>query len=481
MSLWLPTTYTPSLTGDENFPSAGDKLLRLVDKAWKAQDQREKFALLPWQRWVIRHALEVYPEGHPKAGTLRFRQVVISVGRQNGKSVLGAIFGIYGLFMHEPGPEVVSVASTVPQANIIYKRVKHVIDENPALLRKMEKAPTKTRGMATRKGGSYKVFAKNAAGLQGVPVSLCLYDEVHITPPETWSAMVSGSKERANGLVLGITTAGDDTSELLKHLYELGQQASAGSEDLERFGFFLWQAPEGAAVDDAEALLAANPSLACGRGSVADLQAQVRTQPEEDARRYHLNQFVSSSSSWMPIGRWMKAAKGGVPEGKRPIIAIDRTPDWTYATVTASVKVDGIVYTELVASLVNPNLEQLVRICQELRNRHYPQVFVMDGYVLKELGNELKTRGYPVRVLTLSDQTNAAATSFALISQRKVSHPGDPLLTYQMPRAVRKNHGDSWKLSRKDSSIEIDAVMATVMGIYVAEITKEATIQVMSL
>jgi hypothetical protein len=35
-----------------------------------------------------------------------------------------------------------------------------------------------------------------------------------------------------------------------------------------------------------------------------------------------------------------------------------------------------------------------------------------------------------------------------------------------MQRAVRKNIGDSWKITRKDSSTDIDAALATVLAVW---------------
>ncbi len=87
--VWAPAVFTPPLS--EDFSTKGDVLLKLVDLAWRAPETSGRFELDPWQRSLIRHVLETYPEGHPRAGELRYRQVVISVGRQNGKSVLGAI------------------------------------------------------------------------------------------------------------------------------------------------------------------------------------------------------------------------------------------------------------------------------------------------------------------------------------------------------------------------------------------------------
>src|SRR5689334_24962070 len=39
--------------------------------------------LFPWQRWLLIHALELLPDG-----SFRFRNVVVLVARQNGKSTL---------------------------------------------------------------------------------------------------------------------------------------------------------------------------------------------------------------------------------------------------------------------------------------------------------------------------------------------------------------------------------------------------------
>jgi hypothetical protein len=49
-------------------------------------------------------------------------------------------------------------------------------------------------------------------------------------------------------------------------------------------------------------------------------------------------------------------------------------------------------------------------------------------------------------------------------------------MTYQIPRTVRKNVGDNFRISRADSSVEIDAVMATTLAVYAAsELTPKST------
>ena len=81
--LQLPTTYTAPLSHD--FPTDGERVAELVRVAWKSPENPEGIELDEWQKWLLNHVLERYPEGHQLAGQLRYRRVVISLGRQNGK------------------------------------------------------------------------------------------------------------------------------------------------------------------------------------------------------------------------------------------------------------------------------------------------------------------------------------------------------------------------------------------------------------
>ena len=471
----MPGTYTKPL--QEPMVSDGPKLRKFVSLFFKTDDGKP-LVLDCWQAWVIDHALERYPDDWPVEklrGRLRYRQVVISMGRQNGKSVLGAVLGMYGLMMHEAGPYVLSLASNADQATIIYNRVKFAIDSHPALRRRFK--TTGTRGIRRLdKPGTYKVKPAKGDALQGIPVSLCLYDEIHITPPEMWSAVVMGTTAMDDGLVLGITTAGDDNSLLLKDLYKQGRSAASG-EGSERFGFFLWEAQAGAEIDDPEALLDANPALVAGRLDMDTIINDVRSIPEHDARRYRLNQFVSAEGSWMPMTLWYKHMGDAVkPGAERPVFSIDRTPSWEHATITATVKRDGILHTKVIASFNKPNREWLLNVCLKLA-KHNPQRFVMDGYTLGDLGKELERRGLPVKVLRQNDVTNACATAYSLIANGKVQHANDPLLNSQMPFAVRKNVGEAWRINRTASTVNIDAVLSMVFGLYTTETLPEDSLQ----
>jgi phage terminase large subunit-like protein len=421
-----------------------------------------------WQAWFIDAALERYPDDwavEELRGRLRFREVVLSVARQNGKSEIATVLGFYGLLMHEAAPYVIGLASNKEQADLIYRRVHYTATHHPALQKRFKS--TGTRGITrTDTSGYYTTKPAKADALQGIPVTLCLFDEVHLCSPDMWSAMTLGTQAKRDGMVIGLTTAGDNTSELLKSLYEQGKDSAAGTGS-ERLGFFLWTAVDGARIDDPEAILDANPSIVSGRRDLATVLDAVKRMPEPDARRYVLNQFVASESTWLPMHLWHAAASPQTaPDG--PItFTVDRTASWEYACITATVKTADGYFTQVVWSGRKPNLEWLVDVCVRL-NKHNPSAFVMDGYTLGDLGKELTKRGMRTWVLRSTEVANACQTAYALISSGKVTHNDDQLLREQMPFAIRKNIGEGWCISRQRSTTGIDAVMATVMGIYVA-------------
>jgi len=72
----------------------------------------------------------------------------------------------------------------------------------------------------------------------------------------------------------------------------------------------------------------------------------------------------------------------------------------------------------------------------------------------------------------------ACSAVFAMFSTGTVRHNNDPLLVAQMPNGVTKYTGETWLISRKESHGEIDALMATVMALYVSSRAQHATVGV---
>ena len=468
---FTPTRHTPSLV--DGFESSIDWLLPVIELAWSVATPGFKFD--DWQVELLRRVTELLPSGE-----LRWRSCLISMGRQNGKSEIVGALGIWAL-MRKVGSYNVGVASTAEQARLVYDRVQRVIASNPALERRMSKL-TETRGIKTLDGSRYEIKASNANTLQGIPVSVGVVDEVHLVDERTWDALASGTGARPDTLLVGITTAGDENSALLNRLYANADKAIAG--DLPRFGAWIWEASEAIVPDDDDELIGllmeANPALKSGRIDPKLLLDDVRALPKDDIIRYRLNRFIQSGSkTFIPAELWQKCERPfgeSMPQGEY-VFAIDRTPDWAHASVAVSVKVDDVIYTELVASINKPSLEQLIFICGQLMS-HNPRAIIVDGYTLRDLHKELKARGYPAETATLGDIVNASSMFYARLARKTLQHGGDPLLSIQIPRTVRKMVGEGFRVSRRDSAVEIDAVMATLLSTFGADTLRETTLQV---
>ena len=188
--------------------------------------------------------------------------------------------------------------------------------------------------------------------------------------------------------------------------------------------------------------------------------------PAADARRYRLNQFVSSMNAWLPVGMWQN-----LPEG-RPVnpevFAIERTSSWDFCSiVSAELQPDGKIATELVASFNNTNQDEVLKACLILGK--YGKPFIMDGAILQDLGFDMKQKGLRTQIITSKDLISASNNAYRRIVRKELIHPKDEIVSLQMQRAVRKNSGESWKIARKDSGTDIDAAIATVLAVWFVE------------
>lgn len=457
---WPPTRYSAPLSPEHE--SLFERYRAAFAVVWRVAFG---YTLEAWQEALLHAVTELRPDGH-----LRYRQVIVSVGRQNGKTEIAAALALLWL-LHRAHGLVIGIASTAEQARLVYDRAARLVGRNPALARRFSRL-TDTRGLQTTAGGRYEVKAAKSAALQGLPVDLAVADEVHLLKPALWSDLVNGMGGRSDTLVVGITTAGDEDSVLLKDLYRLAETGE--------IGHFIWEAPEARVPEDDETLAdylrAANPAIASGRIDVEVVIADVRAMPAEAAVRFRLNRFLASSSSaYLDLAKWSPLA-GPLGDPVLPVLAVDVTPDWSAASVVAAWRVEDKIHTEVASSLVRPDVDRLeaeiVRLCGVRR----PLRIVGDGYRLRPLVERLKARGLPAAASTLGDATASASRLYARVATKTLVHAGDPLLALQIPKSLKKAVGEGFRITRQPGS-EIDAVIATASAVFFAEIVQDTSDQ----
>lgn len=420
-----------------------------------------------WQQRILIRILETLEDG-----SLRFRQVLLSIGRQNGKSVLGGILALYGLTQMMRGANVIGLATSVEQANVIYGRVAHCINNAQPLGRRFK--ATGTRGIKALDGtASYVCKPAKSDALQGIPVNLALLDEGHLLDQQLYDDLTNGQRAQTTALLVLITTAGDDQSHLLKRLYD--DAAGHLADPSSKAGVFIFEGIEGAALDDRQSIMQANPAIACGRIDIETVLSDIKGQPTHSVIRYLHNRFVKSSNPFIPLATWNGCKGQGVTDTKGLTFGFDVSPKWSFATVTAARKADdGTIETEVVASLVNPTLEQLKAIADTVHKQGY--AYVMDSRSLRDLLFYIKDKGRETYDLNNGGYVRATGMAYSLIERGRVRHNNDAILAEQMPYARTKNYSEGFRLVR-DKDHHIDAVCSTMWSVYIAATRKNRTPQ----
>lgn len=424
MRAWPPTgSWSPPLTPD--FPSAGDRLLKLL----KHRPTPRPIVLDDWQRKLYRHILELYPKGHPLAGTLRWRQVLVSVARQNGKSTIGADLALCGLVQLDPAPRVLGIATSREQARIVYGRTHYAVTHSPLLSSVLR--PTESRGIVWRDGrGGYQVYPVKAHGVQGEPMTYGVADELHIMPQVMWDSVVHGQKSLPSAQLVGITTAGDNDSTLLKRLEA---EAAEG-----RIGHFIWRAPGDELTADNVA--AANPAVACGRIPAERVIADIESHPTADIRRYTLNRWVDAAEPW---GDFDLLDNAPVAEPQRETIAICRGDRYTSLAIGGPLSAALLWRDEW-----NPDA------IAEIITAAAPRRVVAIGAATRASAHAL-----PIELTPVGDNREGV-TSVAwwqALTEGRWAHDHNPIVAAQLRTSRRKTSATGWRLVG-----DVDAINAMI-------------------
>lgn len=187
------------------------KILRL-----SGTHEGQPFILHPSQQFIVG---SLYGWKMPVTKQRRFNTAYVEEGKGNGKSPLAAGIGLYMLTaMKEPRAEIYSAAVDKDQAKILFRDAVAMVDQSPALSRRVKKSGgkdgdwTKVWNLAYLETGSFfrPISSENhGRGKSGFRPYCVLLDEIHEHPTD---AMVEFTRKNIKGrpgaLVLMITNSG---------------------------------------------------------------------------------------------------------------------------------------------------------------------------------------------------------------------------------------------------------------------------------
>jgi hypothetical protein len=458
----------------------------------------------PWQQWLAIHLGEMLPDGRP-----RFRQVLIIVARQNGKTHLCKVLALFWLYV-ERWPLVFGTSTDLEQAKEAWEFAVDMAWGNgavPALAGRTLR-PRIGNGqqvLATRDRCRYKIGAANRKGGRGKSIDRAIGDELREQHTwEAYNAAYNAMNLRPKAQVVYITNQGDARSVVLNSLrkdaLEAVMEILAWNERgepipayLERpVGIFEWSAPPGSHPTDPAGHAAANPQY--GRRMDPNvIQSAARRVSKPGADPEELAGFLteilcmavpSLDPAISPAGWQIGRQPGPIDLAERGRLAacVDVAPDQQHATLAVAVvlELDATpTRVEAVASWDGP--DAMARCLADLPAwiaRVRPRAFGwFPGGPAATLDATLRDRrkqggrAWPPRGVTVTDikaDTPAVCMSFAeRVTAGAVLHSGQDLLDTQAEQAEKLWTGDRWVFARGGAG-HVDAVYAAAGAVHLA-------------
>lgn len=321
--------------------------------------------LIPWQRWLLIHALETIdePDG---SWRLRFRKVIVLVGRQNGKTTLSTIIALYFLYVLRVGL-ILGTAQDVSNAEDTWSLCVDMAQSNEALSEEIRHVwyTNGSKRLQLDGGRDYRVRASNRRAGRGKSADLVLLDELR--EHQTWDAYAALEKTgmaRRNALLWCMSNAGDATSVVLRHFRArahalLGDPdgiANGGTDpegitlDDTALGLFEWSANPEADKHDRDAWAQANPSMGYTIEE-STLRSACADDPESVFRTECLCQWVEATAlPPFPEGAWESGTDdtSQIADIKKVTFGIDLSADRTMTVISAyGLRDDGSHHVEV--------------------------------------------------------------------------------------------------------------------------------------
>lgn len=434
----------------------------------------------------------------------RFRFALVSMGKGSGKSPFGGWIGSVDLAgpsvccrgckkcnsgrlpsglphaVRRRSPDVLNIASSYEQADLILDELRVTFDEGP-----LAEHAEAMKGLVTLKGERGKAYRRPATVKQvdGSKASTLLVDEVHELTSErqenAFDVASAGTGKRADGLVLMLSTAGFDLSTLFGRTVARGLRGEFGDDEL----FVCLHAEEGLAKSPklsdeqiAEGIRQANPLAAAGIASVSRLVAQFKAMPLFRAIRYFFNCWTTSGESWLPAGAW-DACKAKTAED---LIQDPNLPTWvgadmaltrdSAAIITVQKRPDGKL--QAAAKIWYPDgglIDQeecddyLRSVCAAMN----VQWVAADEAWWPTL-RELEAEGLPIFRMPQQGRNMIVAytLTYRAIVEQLLVHDGAPDFADQIASAVPNSTDRGWTLRKGKHRKRIDSAPALAGAIF---------------
>lgn len=269
------------------------------------------FDLLPWQDKIITDIFGTVKED----GFRQYNTAYVEIPKKNGKSEIAAAIALYlTCGDNEWGAEVYGCAADRQQASIVFDVAVDMVDQCPALKKRIKPIISQKRLVYMPLGSFYQVLSAEAYTKHGLNVHGVIFDELHAQPGrELYDVMTKGSGDaRKQPLFFLITTAGNDRNSICYEVHQKASDIITGRKIDPTFYPVIYGIKDEDDWQNEANWYKANPSLGhtidIEKVRAAMISAKENPAEENIFRQLRLNQWVKQSIRWMPMEVWDKCS-----------------------------------------------------------------------------------------------------------------------------------------------------------------------------
>ena len=476
-------------------------------KHTKGRWRGQPFELLPWQEAIIRDVFGTVKED----GYRQYNTVYVEIPKKNGKSELAAGVALYMTCGdNEWGAEVYGCASDRQQASIVFDVAVDMVEQCPALKKRIKPVMSVKRLVYKPTNSFYQVLSAEAYTKHGLNVHAVIFDELHSQPNrELFDVMTKGSGDaRTQPLFFLITTAGTDRHSVCFEQHQKAEDILQGRKIDPTFYPVIYGASDDADWSSEEVWRKANPSL----GHTIDIEKvrnaylSAKDNPAEENifRQLRLNQWVKQSTRWMQMEKWDACA---FPVNERELLGrecyggldLSSSIDITAFVLVFPPRNDTEKYILLPYFWIpEENMHLRVRrdhvpydvweeqgflqttegnvihyafiekFIDDLGKKFHIREIAFDRWGAVQMVQNLEASGFTVVPFGqgFKDMSPPSKRLMELVLEKNIAHGGHPVLRWMMDNIfVRTDPAGNIKPDKEKSTEKIDGAVATIMGL----------------
>lgn len=419
--------------------------------------------LMPWQQFVANVGLE-YELTSAGIAVPCYREVVVTIPRQNGKTTLVLSWELDRCLMWGKAQRVAYTAQTGLDAR---KKVLEdqlpVIERSPlgAAVHNVRRAQG-SEGIDFQGGSQLDVLASTESAGHGRTLDLGVIDEAFKDVDDRREgAMLPAMTTRVDAQLLVVSTMGTDASNYLNRKVDAGRNMALRDDESAEIAYFEWAADEEADIDDPATWQSCMPAYGITVTDRAIRHAR-ETMSEGEFRRAFLNQRTATDDRIIR-GDLFDAVCGDVVPDGRIVIAIDCNPERTASSIAVADELGRcqiVDHDEGTAWLLNQAM-------QKARRWGAPVAYDPAGPA-GVFGDNLAKNGIKTIPVSGRDLAHACSFFYDAVMSETIQIRTHAALHAAVAAAKKRTSGDAWVWARREAA-DLSPLVAVTIAHFAAQ------------